>query len=259
MLIELLQEKGYTVKQAAHGRYMQGLVPLLGGQYTLDILRADYIVRLLSNAQIRKGNAYTIKQLAQMALPDAAMPRFMTQLAQLTERGAFMRGYRLPCPTCDLDTWYALDAVAEKVVCEGCRVPFQLPLELEFALRPNRLLVEACKSGALTVLLTLYHWLQTAPITLWFAGLEVSKAGYRTDIDLLAQREDGLYMAECKDNFNDLADLQAQLELSQSIADAIGATFLFSTLFERELPTSLHDFCHANEILILPRRVLLQQ
>jgi hypothetical protein len=260
MLIELLQAQGYTVKEAPQGRYMKGLVPLLGGQYALGILREEYIVRLFSNAQIRKGSAYTLKQLAQIAMPDNAMPLFLTQFAQLVEHGIFIRGYRLHCPTCDLDSWYALDEVAEKVVCQGCRVPFQLPLELDFAFRPNQLLMEATKSGALTVLLTLYQWLQDAPITLWFAALEVSKDGHSTDIDLLAQREDGLYMAECKDNFklNEVDALQERLRYSKAIADSMSAKFVFATLMEAEIPAALRDFCDAQGILIQSRSTLLQ-
>ena len=259
MLIELLKSEGYTVREAAQGRYMKGLVPLLGGQYELDILREDYLIRLLSNAQIRKGRAYTLKELTQIAMPDAAMPRFMQQMAQLTERGAFIRGYRLHCPTCDLDTWYALDDVAEVVTCQGCRIPFQLPLDVDFAFRLNRLLMEATKSGAMTVLLTLYHWLQDSPITLWLAGLEVSKNSIATDIDLIVQREDGLFMAECKDNFNgdDVDNLLIQLEQGKSIADAIGATCVFATLFDDEIPQSVRQFCDNHTIHLLPRPTLI--
>jgi hypothetical protein len=120
--------------------------------------------------------------------------------------------------------------------------------------------MEATKSGALTVLLTLYHWLQDSPITLWFAALEVSKDGYSTDIDLIAQREDGLYMAECKDNFkaDDLDSLQTQLQYGKSIADSISAKFVFSTLIEAEIPAPLYHFCESNGILVLPRQQLLK-
>lgn len=261
MLIELLKDKGYAVREAAQGRYMKGLVPLFGGQYTLGLLRDEHIVRLLTNAQIRKGRAYTLQEIMQIAMPDAAMPRFIEQMAQLTERGAFIRGYRLHCPTCDLDTWYALDDVAEKVICQGCRLPFQLPLELDFAFRPNRLLMEATKSGALTVLLTLYHWVQDSPITLWLSGLEVSKNSLATDIDLIAQREDGLFMAECKDNFKieDLDNLLNQLEQGKSIAESIGATYIFATLYEKEIPIALQAFCAANGVQILTHSILLNK
>jgi len=259
MLLDLLQAQGYTVKERPSGRYMRGVVPLLGGQYALDILRHEPILRLFSNAQVRKGRAFTLKQLAQIATPNAAMPQFMQHIAQLTRQGAFIRGYRLDCPTCDLDTWYALDDIAEMVRCQGCRIPFQLPLELDFALRPNRLLMEALKSGALTVLLTLYHWLQDSPITLWQSGIEVSKHGITTDIDLLAQREDGLYLAECKDNFDVAAldTLQTQLQIGKTIADAIGANYVWATLYEGDIPVSLGEFCTANHILLLPRQTLL--
>ena len=261
MLLEILQDKQYGVNEAPQGRYIKGLVPLLGGQFALGVLREKYMVRLFSHAQIRKGSAYTLKQLRQIATPDAEMPHFIEQLTQLTAYGIFIRGYQLQCPTCDLDVWYALDDVAEKVVCQGCRVPFQLPMQLDFAFRPNRLLMEATKSGALTVLLTLYHWLQDSPITLWFAGLEVSKNGQTTDIDLLAQREDGLFMAECKDNFklDEVNNLLAQLRLGKSIADSIGASYTFATLHNGELPAKLQDFCNNNNINILSQMQLLAE
>jgi hypothetical protein len=259
MLLEMLQNKQYIVNEAPQGRYIKGLVPLLGGQFTLGMLREQYLVRLFSHAQIRKGSAYTLKQLGQIAMPDVHTPRFIEQLMQLTAHGVFIRGYQLQCPTCDLDTWYALDDVAEKVICEGCRMPFQLPMQLDFAFRPNRLLMEATKSGALAVLLTLYHWLQDSPITLWFAGLEVSKHGQSTDIDLLAQREDGLFMAECKDNFklDELDNLLAQLQIGKTIADNIGASYTFATLHNEDLPEKLRVFCNENGVNILSRTQLL--
>jgi hypothetical protein len=121
MLLELLEDAGYKVNLTAKSRYMKGLVPLLGGQFTLNILKHPDILRLFSNAQIRKGQAYSLKQLAQIANPQHEMERFIGQMKTLSASNTFIRGYRLQCPTCDLDTWYALDDVAEMVICEGCR------------------------------------------------------------------------------------------------------------------------------------------
>jgi hypothetical protein len=256
MLLELLQAAHYQAELSAKSKYMKGLLPLLRGQYELGILQHEDMIRLLSNAQIRKGRAYSLKQLAQIANPQEETPRFMRQIASLASSAAFIRGYALQCPHCDLEAWYALDNIAEWIQCEGCRQLFQLPLELDFAYRPNRLLMEALKSGALSILLTLHHWLQDSPVTIWQSNIEVRQEMLMTDIDLLVQREDGLFMAECKDNFDDLQDLEAQLAISQHIAKAIGATFVFATL--GEIPASLDEFLKRHEISLLNRENLLK-
>ncbi len=261
MLLELLENAGYNAELSARSRYMKGLVPLLGGQFTLDLLKHEDILRLFSNAQVRKGQAYSLKQLAQIANPQEETGRFLSQMQTLAGSSTLIRGYRLQCPTCDLDTWYALDDVAEMVTCEGCRIPFQLPLELDFAFRPNRLLIEALKSGALTVLLTLNHWLHDYPVTVWQSNIDVQQETIKTDIDLLVQREDGLYMAECKDNLQtdaqSLKELEAQLAVAKHIANDIGATFVFATLYDQELPQELREFLTKREIPVLTRTMLL--
>ncbi|MEL6408338.1 MAG: hypothetical protein AAFR81_28490 [Chloroflexota bacterium] len=261
MLLELLQDAGYRGELSAKSRYMKGLLPLLGGQFALDILKHPDILRLFSNAQIRKGTSYTLSQLAQIAVPGAGHERFLGQMKTLAGSGTLIRGYRLQCPTCDLDTWYPLDVVGERVTCEGCRIPFQLPLALDFAFRPNRLLIEALKSGALTVLLTLNHWLHDYPVTVWQSNIDIQQEAMSTDIDLLVQREDGLYMAECKDNFDDslagIRDVEAQLAIGKDIAKDIGATFVFATLYDAPLPTTLQNYLDKHEIVTLTRDDLL--
>lgn len=261
MLLELLQNAGYHVDLTAKSRYMKGLVPLLGGQFTLDLLKHPDILRLFSNAQIRKGTSYSLKQLAQIANPQQDTARFMGQMKTLAASGTFIRGYRLQCPICDLDTWYALDDVAEMVLCEGCRNTFQLPLDIDFAFRPNRLLIEALKSGALTVLLTLNHWLHDYPVTVWQSNIDVSQENITTDIDLLVQREDGLYMAECKDNLETdseyLQNLELRLAVANRIASDIGATFVFSTLYDVSLPNRLQAFLDERNITVLTHQALL--
>ncbi len=262
MLLELLEDRAYKVNLTAKSRYMKGLVPLLGGQFALDMLKHPDILRLFSNAQIRKGTSYSLKQLAQIANPRQDMERFSGQMRTLAGSSTLIRGYRLQCPTCDLDSWYALDDVAEMVICEGCRSPFQLPLELDFAFRPNRLLIEALKSGALTILLTLNHWLHDYPVTVWQSNIEVSQENISTDIDLLVQREDGLYMAECKDNLETdsqyLQDLEAQLAVGKHIASEIGATYVFASLYNVNLPHELQAFLEKRDIQILNRQALLK-
>lgn len=262
MLIELLEQAGYTAELRPKSRYMKGLVPLLGGQYTLNILQHEDMIRLFSNAQIRKGRAYNLKQLIQIANPNEQTSRFIEQIATLAASSTFIRGYRLQCPTCDLDTWYALDDIAEQVTCQGCRIPFQLPLELDFAFRPNRLLMEALKSGALTVLLTFNHWLQDSPLVVWQSNISVNHNGKTTDIDLLVQREDGLFMAECKDKINVEDDhaflaLQEQLTIGKHIARDIGADYFLAYLDPNPLANSLQNLLEQQDIAVINRQQLL--
>lgn len=260
-IITGLQNARYESIVSAKGRYMQGVVPLLGGQFALDLLCFPHIVRLFSSAAFRKGHAYTLQELAQIAAPAAEMPRFLSQIQQLSGRGALIRGYRLRCPTCDLETWYALDDVAEMVTCQGCRIAFQLPLDVEFAFRPNRLLMETLKSGGLSTLLTLHRWIQDSPLVLWQAAVTLQRAGESREMDLVVQREDGLWMAECKDNFatdaESLAALQTQLERGAEIARECNATFAFATLLESALPESLVQFLEQSKITVLDRNKLL--
>lgn len=261
MLIELLEQAGYIAELTPKSRYMKGLVPLLGGQYTLNLLQHEYIIRLLSNAQIRKGRAYSLKQLIQIANPEQETPRFIEQIAGLAASSTLIRGYNLHCPNCDLDTWYALDGIREEVICQGCRIPFQLPLDLDFAFRPNRLLMEALKSGALTILLTLNHWLQDSPLLLWQSNISVRRDRHNSDIDLLVQREDGLFMAECKDSLeaHSIENLKDQLLPGKQIASSIGANYSFATLHTTALDDGLEDFLRQEEITLLDRQQLLSQ
>lgn len=261
MLLDLLRQQGYQAELSAKSRYLKGLVPLLGGQFALDSLQHAPLRRLFSNAQIRKGQAYSLSQLTQIAQARHETDDFLANLHALIARQVFSRGYRLQCPTCDLDTWYPLDQIAEQVICAGCRLPFQLPLTLDFAFRPNRLLIEALKSGALTTLLTFNYWLHQSPVTIWQSNVLVQRGDLMSDIDLFVQCEQGLYMAECKDHLVHTADAQQrlarQLEVGKTIADHIGATYVFATLHPDPLPSALMQHLEQHNITLLTTSQLL--
>lgn len=253
-----LTDAGYLIEETTKGRNLKGIVPLLGGEYQLDLLRFPHMIRLLSHAQIRKGRAYTLKEIAQMANPQAQMPILMQQMQALAASGIFIRGYRLACPTCALEAWYALDEVSEMTTCQGCRVRFQLPFDLSFAFRPNPLLMEALKSGALTVLLALHHWSQDAQIVLWQSGVILHKDGQTTEIDIWVEREDGIYIAECKDHFHadDVPHICDQIKRGIKIAEQIGGYFTFATL-ESSLPSAIQSVIDSYGIKVLTRQELL--
>lgn len=261
-LHQQLQSAGYSVSANAKGRYIKGLIRLMGDLTALTFLRDEYMIRLLSNAQLRKEKAFTYKQLHQIANPAYHTDRFYSQMQTLIAKGMFLRGYNLACPVCDLDAWYSLMAIDEHVTCQGCRFEFQMPLTLPFAYRPNRLLVEALKSGALTILLTAL-WLYEHDETMqWQTESVVHQGELMTDIDIAVQMGDAIWLIECKDNFKTtevaLIDLIAQLKIGQQIAQDIGASrYLFSTLYSKPIPDPLLDFLKSHQIESLGRADLL--
>jgi hypothetical protein len=263
VLHQRLQSAGYRVSTNAKGRYTQGLIRLMGDLPAIDFLRDDYMIRLLSNAQLRKEKAFTYKQLQRIAQPENDVDRFYAQMQTLTAKGMFLRGYHLQCPVCDLATWYGLRDIGEHVTCHGCRFAFQLPLMLPFAYRPNRLLVEALKSGAMTILLTAL-WLYEQDKTMhWQTESVVQNSKLTTDIDIGAQMGDEIWVIECKDNFKitDMAldALIEQLRVGHQVAQDIRASrYLLATLYPNAIPDRLMDFLAEQQIDVLTRADLLR-
>ena len=262
-LQQRLQSAGYKVSSNVKGRYTQGLIRLMGDLSAMDFLRDDYMVRLMSNAQLRKEKAFTYKQLQQIAEPENHIDRFYAQMQTLTAKGMFLRGYHLRCPVCDLATWYSLSDISEHVTCQGCRFAFQLPLTLPLAYRPNRLLAEALKSGAMTILLTAL-WLYGQDNTMrWQTESIVQNGKITTDIDIVAQVNDEIWVIECKDNFKTtasaLGELIEQLRIGHKIAQDIGASrYLLATLYANTMPDRLRDFLANRQIDVLTRADLLR-
>jgi hypothetical protein len=205
-------------------------------------LRDEHMIRLLSNAQLRKGHAYSYSELRQIAMP--AIEHFHQQITDLAGKQVFLRGYNLRCPVCDLYLWYELSAAAEHIICRGCRSSFQMPIDIPFAYRLNQLFMEGLKQGALTVLLTLLRLNELAQHRFeWQASVQLGK----NDVDLIALCADDLILAECKDNFDDsspekVEQLRQKLQRDVDLARAIHAPlFLFATLKE-EIPPEIGDF-----------------
>lgn len=250
MSVDISQElikAGYRIEEHARGRYIQGLIRLAGGIGNMDFLRDVYMIRLLSNAQLRKEKAFTYKQLQQIALPEAHTDRFYGQMEMLIANGMFLRGYNLQCPTCDLETWYSLNDIEEHTVCQGCRLAFQLPLTLSFSYRPNRLLVEALKSGAITILLTGLWLREQFDIRQWQSEMMVSRGDLTTDLDIVYASGDQITIIECKDNFKvtEIDSLKQQLSNGIRVAEDIGAEYyIFATLYPDALPQELIEWFH---------------
>ncbi len=237
--INHLQTAGYQVSRDAKANYYQGMLRLTGGLDGLQFLRQEAILRLLLNAQIRKGSAYTFAELKAIALPREQAESFARTFQELAGKQIFLRGYQLKCPVCDLALWYSLSDIDEYMRCQGCRSQFQLPLVLEFAYRLNQLFVMGVNQGALSVLLTALHLHGRFAAMVWDANLILKKKGEHFELDFIALCDGNLYLAECKDNFKDNNRLQNQLLQGVQLAEEIGAhQFIFATL-QTALPAEL--------------------
>ena len=198
-------------------RHFKAMVRFVGGLDHLHFLCDDYWLRVLFNAQVRKGKAYNYKQLDQMARPVDASERFTLQFEELVERYILYRGYSMVCDACAVETFYLLERITDSMMCPGCRLPIKLPLELEFAFALNPLFLAGINQGAVTVLLTALYLSQQCRSFEWDTMLQVGA----TDIDLLALCDDELIVAECKDTIR--PGLAEQIERVKSVAEQISA------------------------------------
>ena len=261
-LLQYLESYGYQVSLDAKGRYLQGILQLVGGLENVEFLREPYFIKLFNNAQLRKGKAFTIKQLQQIANPSQQIEQFYAIMQTLIAKELFFRGYMLQCPACDLETWYSLENTQEFVTCQGCRTAFQMPLKIDFAFRPNLLFLQGLVNGALTVLLTVHYFKNQCEDFLWESNLILKKDGQHIEVDLIASCDGKVIIAECKDNFKITSEhltlLQNQLQNMQTFLSTIPDTcFHFSTLYAKEFPESLRTFLDVNQIQILTRKHLL--
>jgi len=244
------EQLGYATRQDVKGRYLAGMLSMLNPPHELNFLRETAYVTLFSNAQIRKGRAFTYAQLHQIANPGVGSSSFYEQFDWMVERGIFKRGYRLECSLCGLDYFYSLQHIADDLSCDGCLTSLAIPLEQPIAYQLNPLWMEAMKNGALTSLRTLRHfWHDDIQ---WEAELSLQKAGHSFDVDLMLQRDDGLFVIECKDNFRvdaaSIDTLQSQLTRLSELAQVVDAHCVFATLYDEPLPESLQAFLRHKSI-----------
>lgn len=260
-LLAALRRRGYDVKINSKGHYFAGIHRrLTAHQLRANVLLQPALLRLLSNAQVRKGRAYTLTEMLPIALPaDAAeSAQFAECITQLQDASLFLRGIRAKCEVCHLNHWYALDELPQQLNCLGCGEYLKLPLDMQFAYRANPLLCEGLKSGLLSVFAVMQqkcygHYWDGANVC-----VDIRKDDIISDID--AMYRGCIY--ECKDNFKTtdaaLAGLEAQLSIQKRIADDIGAQLYFATLYQGEIPARLQQFLTAHDITQLPRQELLR-
>jgi hypothetical protein len=240
-LMTLLSENaGYRVQiDEKKARFYTGMVRMLGGLDEVVFLQQESMLRLFSDAQFKKGRAYTARELKALAgIRENPVP-FFDQLRQLTLKEVLLRGYSLRCPRCDLDAWYTVESVKEVMTCVGCRVKFQLPLEMPFSYRLNQLFLEGLNQGAAAVLLSARFAKSLCHSSmLWKTSYVLEKHGEKTDIDMLVMADGILLTAECKNTLqpNTAQQLQATIAAARALKAEL---FMFATLDPGEMPAEI--------------------
>ena len=236
-IIAALQNAGYTVRRESLDSIYRKMIQLLGyeGLGSIDRIRREDILRLLMDAQIRKGRAFTVAELKAIADPREETESFYAALQEIVayDNAIFRRGYEFECLYCLDRHWYIAYEFGEQMTCHGCEAIFQPPLETEFFYKINELFAKGLKNGALTVLFTLRKMDLLCEEMNWFSGYQLRKDGASFDVDLIVQCDGKLTLFECKDSLpKDESRLREQIEQTLGAAEAIGADYRFSTLAE---------------------------
>jgi hypothetical protein len=267
---------GYEVSKG-NSAYYDGMINLLGGLKNADFLHNPNILELFSHPDVIKEEALTILDMyrrLKISKNKNEKEEFHNWIQILASKEILLRGYNLKCPVCGLNTWYELDRVHEHIVCDGCRMEFQLPIRLEFAYRLNRLFLDRNNQGTITVLLTLLVLYETALDGLiWQADVNLEKIDNRDEkieIDIIAMCDGYLIVVECKNSFlpserpneneeqqqrriekteEKIEELKQQLEREIKVAiDMKAHLFLFATL-EENIPIEIIEFIEAQDAM----------
>ena len=92
------------------------------------------------------------------------------ELSRLTQRNIIQIGIKPQCPSCGMTYWYHVDDIGQQLTCQGCRVPFPLPLELTWQYRLNSLVHAAYAShGVPPVIFVLGQLLNESEISFLFS------------------------------------------------------------------------------------------
>jgi hypothetical protein len=232
VIIAALKQAGYQVKHDGSAALYDKMLQQFGGVAELKILQDPAILRLLSDAQIRKGRIFTVAELWKIAQPDQHSPHFEAYVQDLVLRQILIRGYQLTCPNCDLTEWYLPQEANEVVDCRGCLARFQLPLRVDFSFKPNTLIIKGLNNGALTWLLTLHWFFRKKDTFQWGAGYVMKKGGQSTNLDLVIMQAGRLILIECKDRLPPLEVLGEQFTRLKQVAEDVGGVLLLATLQE---------------------------
>jgi hypothetical protein len=251
---ELLEAYGYESQLTDKCRYVAAMTQLLSNARGLDLLRERLFRNLFQRlAQSRK--AYDLNSIqALVQCPKGQRPDFRKWLADLSRDRILLRGYRLRCPECNLEEWYALEDVSETVSCAGCLTVFQLPFNAQFHYRLNRLVDLGMEQGAIPVILTTILLQNLSKKSfLHLPGISAIRDDLEVDLDILASCDGHLLVAECKDlegghGEETAVEIAGQLGQTYRIASDIGSdVVLLSMMAANEDPVITELIDELNE------------
>ncbi|MFN8531498.1 MAG: hypothetical protein U0670_23080 [Anaerolineae bacterium] len=236
-LLSALTERGASAAvDDGKARYYRLMIERAGGLDRMGFLRDPHLIALFTDAQVRTGAPLSLNHLlAKMRIggKNGARSGVLRHLHRLVGSGILIRGYAHDCPTCGASNFIRPHRASERIACESCLSPFQLPLDARFAFKLNQIYAMGLAQGALSVLLALLYWQSEAPDFAWAASVLIEKAGIRGEVDLvcvMGADSRRLIVCECKDRWMDEAALHDQIERGCALADRLGAEFCFVTL-----------------------------
>jgi len=243
------QSQGYEVSPSDKMTYASGLLNLAGGLELAEVFRSHIAYRLLDALAMRatqklarelirslpdasNSSSLSEEMVREMIVASALVPRFQRNpksfnelkgmfsgsqkrecldvLSELVRIKAIQRGWTLLCPHCRVSQWYGLETLNERMACQGCLEPFDVPLKaweqadsdrpLQYALNP--LTDRAMDQDILPVLLALLALHTIHPsMTHVVPGMNFKERdGTKTegDFDFLYVYQQKLFGGECK-------------------------------------------------------------
>jgi hypothetical protein len=79
-------------------------------------------------------------------------------LIDLRRRQMMFQGHRWTCRRCHHRNWINLDALSSEIVCEVCKQPAQMPIDIRWLFRANEFLIESLRDHSVLSLV----WVQSA-------------------------------------------------------------------------------------------------
>lgn len=236
-----LAASGWTLALTDQSRYLYHMVQRLLACHGWEALHTPYMTRLWLNAGVRKGRAYTLSELRQIAQPREYEDDFVSQMRLWVSGALFKRCVRFKCERCALEQIHPTQALSDPLICAGCLSQIIVPLDVPFAYLPNPLFCVGMINGLLTVLRVLWRLTQEAECA-WVGGVMLrQEGGPATEIDLLCLTQDRLLLIEAKDALPEIPTLQMQLLHYHKAAEALGGAALLASL--PPVPPDLSAWC----------------
>jgi len=187
-----LEDHGINASPSNAHRYIEGCADLFG---STELLTEDGLRELLRMMQ--RSECKTIDEMsAILRMGD----RPLEVIDELVRKRVLQRGLSFACKRCGLRAWHPIGQLDETVRCSGCHATIRVPIRAAIVFRLNELIAQACRQGAVPVLLT-RRFLQQK---IWgkalsLCGLDYEIQGTASEVDYVTSSEGYLILAECKD------------------------------------------------------------